>query len=94
MFQHSIAYIGILGLLSSSIEAMLGIPQLYLNFQRKNTNGLAPLLIFMWLFGDLFKLSYYYGHGIPMQLLACSGVQVVVDVIILGQFPLYMANRE
>lgn len=35
VFQHLIAF------LSSSIEALLGIPQFLLNYRRQNTSGLA-----------------------------------------------------
>lgn len=38
---------------------MIGTPQFKLNFSRKNTQGLSIVLIGMWLFGDLYKLSYY-----------------------------------
>lgn len=65
-------YDELLGISSSMIEAMLGIPQFYLNYNRKNTEGLAPLLILMWLFGDLFKLSYYYQNNSPVELVLCS----------------------
>ena len=61
-----------MGTLSSLIEAMLGVPQFYLNYTRKNTQGLAPLLIGMWLFGDGYKLMYYYSYNSPMQLILCS----------------------
>ena len=70
--QESPLYIGTLGTLSSIIEAMLGIPQFYLNWQRKNTEGLAPLLIMMWMFGDFYKLTYYYSYKSPLQLILCS----------------------
>jgi uncharacterized protein with PQ loop repeat len=82
-FYKKVFYIELLGTLSSLIEAMLGVPQFYLNYTRKNTKGLAPMLIFIWLFGDLFKLSYYYGNKIPLQLMICSGIQVVIDLLIL-----------
>jgi hypothetical protein len=48
-----------IGMLSSGIEALLGVPQFWLNFGRKNTCGLSVTLIFMWLFGDMYKMFYY-----------------------------------
>ena len=65
-FQNNISYDTTLGTLSSLIEAMLGIPQLYLNYSKKNTKGLAPLLIMMWLFGDFYKLCFYYSYDSPL----------------------------
>jgi len=49
----------LLGTLSSGIEALLGVPQFWLNCSRGHTTGLAVSLIGMWLFGDLYKVSYY-----------------------------------
>lgn len=62
----------LLGFLSSFIEAMLGVPQFYLNFSRSNTHGLSITLIIMWLFGDLFKLYYYGFNDGPAELVLCS----------------------
>jgi len=61
-----------LGTISAAIEAMLGIPQFLLNFNRKNTSGLAPVLIMMWLGGDLYKFSYYSSTGSPAPLIICA----------------------
>lgn len=52
------------------------------------------MLIFIWLFGDFFKLAYYYDNEIPLQLQLCSGFQVLIDLLILSQFPLYGWDYE
>jgi hypothetical protein len=41
VFQSFPTYIVIIGFLSGSIEALLGLPQFMLNFQKKSTEGLA-----------------------------------------------------
>ena len=74
---------------SSGVEALLGCPQFKLNYERQHTKGLAMILIFMWLLGDFYKLSYYNSTGAPVQLLACAAFQVVTDIAILSQFWLY-----
>jgi hypothetical protein len=84
LFSQFTFYVGVLGFFSSSIEAMLGVPQFYLNYQRKNTEGLAPLLILMWLWGDLFKLYYYATNDGPLELVLCSMFQSSIDVAILA----------
>ena len=66
VFQDSLVFVATMGSMSSLIEAMLGIPQFYLNYKKKNTEGLAPLLIMMWLFGDFYKLTYYYSYDSPL----------------------------
>ena len=85
-------YAWVLGMASSGVEALLGCPQFKLNYEKKNTKGLAIVLIFMWLLGDFYKLSYYSGSGAPIQLLACAMFQVVTDVAILSQFWIYREN--
>ena len=55
-----------LGTLSSGIEALLGVPQFWLNCSRGHTTGLAVSLIGMWFFGDLYKMSYYQSTGSPL----------------------------
>lgn len=56
----------VFGTLSSGIEALLGVPQFWLNFTRGHTTGLAMSLIGMWFFGDLYKMSYYSSSGSPV----------------------------
>lgn len=84
LFQEDKQYAILLGFLSSFIEAMLGVPQFYLNFTRRNTFGLSITLILMWLFGDLFKLYYYGLNEGPVELVLCSVFQVCIDLSIIS----------
>lgn len=84
LMSENAYFIGTLGTLSSVVEAMLGIPQFYLNFKKKNTEGLAPVLIMMWLFGDFYKLTYYISFNSPLQLILCSVFQICTDVSIMA----------
>jgi len=72
---------------------MIGTPQFKLNYERKNTQGLSIVLIGMWLFGELYKLSYYSAQAAPIQLFACAGFQVTMDLAILSQFWIYRAEN-
>jgi hypothetical protein len=72
LFDGDTGYNILLGTLSSGIEAMLGVPQFILNFQRKNTKGLSRTLIVMWCLGDGYKLSYYLLSDSPTPLIVCS----------------------
>ena len=94
IFRNSPVFIATMGPWSSMIEAMLGVPQFYLNYQKKNTEGLAPLLIMMWLFGDFYKLTYYYSYDSPLQLIICSVFQICTDITIISQFWLYRHNNR
>lgn len=48
-----------LGFASLSIEATLGLPQLYRNNKFKSVEGLSFMMIFTWLGGDFFKTLYF-----------------------------------
>lgn len=47
------------------------------------------MLIFIWLGGDLYKLSYYVATHAPLALQGCAGFQIFTDLCILMQFGLY-----
>lgn len=64
-FKEHHLYAWLLGMASSGVEALLGCPQFKLNYERQHTKGLAIVLIFMWLMGDFYKLSYYKSTGAP-----------------------------
>jgi len=65
-WMDSPVFVALMGTASSLIEAVLGVPQLRLNWQRKSTKGLSPLLIGMWLWGDGYKLMYYASYNQPI----------------------------
>lgn len=73
---------------------MLGSPQFMLNYRRQNTSGLSPILILIWLTGDLYKLSYYVANTSPFALRACASFQIFTDLCILSQFVIYRKNNK
>ena len=94
LMRENRTYQTVLGLASSGVEAMLGAPQFILNAQRQNTSGLSIILIFIWLAGDLYKLSYYMGNSSPLALSACASFQIFTDLCILAQFAVYRKNNK
>ena len=48
-----------MGFASMSIEATLGMPQLYSNYKTKSVEGLSLFMIFTWFVGDFFKTLYF-----------------------------------
>lgn len=52
------------------------------------------MLIIMWLFGDLYKLSYYYTYKSPLPLILCTVFQICTDCLILNQFTLYCKKND
>ena len=47
------------------------------------------LLIFIWLGGDCYKLSYYLANLSPLALRVCASFQIFTDLCILSQFVIY-----
>ncbi len=50
------------------------------------------VLIFIWLAGDMYKLSYYMANASPFALRACASFQIFTDLCILAQFAIYRKN--
>ena len=82
-------YIFILGVLTSMIEAFLDIPQIYELYISKNPHTISYLLIFGWLCGDIFKVSYYCSRNTPIQLIVCALFQLSTDFIVIYQINYY-----
>lgn len=86
------AYIFFLGVLTSMIEAFLDIPQIYELYMSKNPHTISYLLIFGWLSGDIFKVSYYCSRNTPIQLIICAIFQLSTDFIVIYQ--IYYYNQQ
>jgi hypothetical protein len=82
-------YIFILGVLTSMIEALLDLPQIYELYISKNPHTISYLLIFGWLSGDIFKVSYYCSRNTPIQLIVCAIFQLSTDFIVIYQIYYY-----
>ena len=91
-FENSI-YVEILGLLSASIEACLGIPQIIQNFKLKSTKSLSIVLVATWLLGDLFKTFYFLKSKAPLQLIGCGLFQIIADFLIIFQIAYYSTEN-
>eukprot|EP01133_Synstelium_polycarpum_P019051 gene19051-22807_t len=89
MFIYVPSFFELLGALSLTIEAMLGVPQLIQNYQKRSTKGLSFVLIGSWFIGDLFKTSYFYFTGAPNQFVFCGTFQLLVDGLITYQMLTY-----
>ncbi|XP_053570808.1 solute carrier family 66 member 2 isoform X2 [Bombina bombina] len=82
-------YVEALGFLAVFTEAMLGIPQLYRNYQNNSTEGMSIKMVLMWTSGDTFKTAYFVLNQAPFQFTICGLLQVFVDITILLQVYLY-----
>jgi solute carrier family 66, member 2 len=89
MFIDSPWFVEILGFFALGIEACLGTPQLYQNYQKRSTAGLSYEMIASWAVGDLFKTLYFIYSGAPLQFILCGAVQLTVDAAITYQIMTY-----
>lgn len=82
-------FVDCLGYVSTLSDAMLGVPQLVKNFNRKSIVGLSLAMVLMWFAGDVFKTFYFIVKFQPMQFLVCGLIQIVIDILILIQMCVY-----
>eukprot|EP01135_Chromosphaera_perkinsii_P005641 Nk52_evm12s356 gene=Nk52_evmTU12s356 len=82
-------YQELLGFLSLLIEASLGLPQWYKNFQHKSTEGMSVGMVLGWTSGDFFKTGYFLVRSAPLQFVVCGVLQICVDLAIFYQIFTY-----
>ncbi|XP_074843666.1 solute carrier family 66 member 2 isoform X1 [Carettochelys insculpta] len=85
----SFLFVETLGFLAVFTEAMLGVPQLYRNYQNRSTEGMSVKMVLMWTSGDTFKTFYFILNQAPFQFSICGLLQVFVDMAILLQVYFY-----
>lgn len=83
-----------IGYLSMSIEATLGLPQLISNYRTQSVEGLSFMMIATWFVGDFFKTLYYVMEHQPFQFTMCGVVQLTVDILIILQIIAYSKNID
>ncbi|XP_061109460.1 solute carrier family 66 member 2 [Conger conger] len=89
LLLDSVLFVETLGFLAVFTEAMLGVPQLYCNYQNKSTEGMSIKMVCMWMSGDTFKTGYFLVTQAPVQFWTCGLLQVCVDLAILFQVYYY-----
>ncbi|KAM9636888.1 solute carrier family 66 member 2 isoform 3-T3 [Morphnus guianensis] len=89
LWLDSSLFVETLGFLAVFTEAMLGVPQLYRNYQNRSTEGMSVKMVLMWTSGDTFKTVYFILNQAPFQFSICGLLQVFVDIAILLQVYLY-----
>ncbi|KAI6661239.1 PQ-loop repeat-containing protein 1-like isoform X4 [Oopsacas minuta] len=82
-------YYTVLGYVALVTESGMGLPQLLGNWSSKSTQGMSVSMVMMWLFGDIYKTSYFIIRETPIQFLVCGGTQVTLDLMVLLQVAWY-----
>ncbi|NXL83819.1 PQLC1 protein, partial [Alectura lathami] len=94
LWLDSSLFVETLGFLAVFTEAMLGVPQLYRNYQNRSTEGMSVKMVLMWTSGDTFKTVYFIVNQAPLQFSICGLLQVFVDMAILLQVYLYSSYPQ
>ncbi|XP_042725456.1 solute carrier family 66 member 2 isoform X1 [Tympanuchus pallidicinctus] len=94
LWLDSSLFVETLGFLAVFTEAMLGVPQLYRNYQNRSTEGMSVKMVLMWTSGDTFKTVYFILNQAPLQFSICGLLQVFVDMAILLQVYLYSSYPQ
>ncbi|KAF1741404.1 hypothetical protein MXB_4329 [Myxobolus squamalis] len=89
LLPYNSKHIQVIGSISSFLEALVTLPQLYYNYSNKNVKGLSMIMVIMWLCGDVFKFFYLVGVNAPFQFVYCNVFQTIVDIAIMGQVHFY-----
>jgi hypothetical protein len=86
---HNKPYVFILGVITSIIESFSDLPQIYEIYISKNPYTISYLLLFCWVSGDIFKVSYFFCRETPIQLILCGIFQLTTDIILSLQIIYY-----
>lgn len=92
LFKHHELFVETVGFASTLSEAMLGLPQVLKNNQKKSVVGMSLGMVLMWLAGDLYKTAYFILTASPLQFWLCGALQITIDLLILFQVCLYRQN--
>ena len=82
-------YVFLLGVITSAIESFCDVPQIYELYISKNPYTVSYLMLFMWLSGDIFKVTYFFFRDTPLQLICCAIFQLTTDIILWSQIIYY-----
>ena len=87
-FKNEI-FLEIIGYISTGIDVVLGLPQIYTNYKIKNCNSLSTVMIGAFLIGDTFRTYYYILTKSPFQFILCGILQITINIIIMFQIIYY-----
>ena len=86
---HNKIFLEILGYISTAIDVLLGLPQIYNNYKLKDPHSLSTLMITSFLLGDTFRTYYYIITKSPFQFTLCGILQITINIIIMLQIIYY-----
>ena len=86
---HNKIFLETLGYISTAIDVLLGLPQIFTNYKLKSSSSLSTLMIISFLLGDSFRTYYYIVTKSPIQFLICGILQIAINLILMFQIIYY-----
>jgi len=81
--------------ISVFLESCLALPQLMLNYKRKDTTGLSLVMVFGWFTGDLMKMGYFLlGNTVSAVFILCSVLAMGIDLVVIIQITFWFPTWE
>ncbi|KAK6337686.1 hypothetical protein TWF696_001172 [Orbilia brochopaga] len=84
---------GIFGSISLTAWIFLIVPQLYENFRNQSVDGLSPLFLIFWMFGDVCNLIGAIWAKLLSTVIGLGAYFCGVDAVMLGQLVYYKYYR-
>lgn len=90
------AYSSLIGYVGLSVEAILPIPQILVNYRSRSSQGLRISVLASWLVGDSMKMFWFFTSKttIPWAFKLCGMFQAVCDSMLGVQYVLYGQQQE
>jgi len=81
--------------ISVFLESCLALPQLMLNYKRKDTTGLSLLMVFGWFTGDILKMGYFLlGNTVSAVFILGSVLAMGIDLVVIIQITVWFPTWE
>ena len=88
-FTDYLIFICFITMFITIISSFSDLPQIYEIYISKNPYTISYLLLFCWVSGDIFKVSYFFCRETPIQLILCGIFQLTTDIILSLQIIYY-----
>jgi len=93
--NDAIGFLAAIRNISVLLESCLAIPQLLLNYRRKNTTGLSLLMVINWFIGDMLKTIYFLlGESAGAVFVLGTLFAMVIDLIVVIQILFWFPSPE
>jgi uncharacterized protein with PQ loop repeat len=88
IFTKSIGYLNLM------LEMLCSLPQIIEMYRTKNQRNISKIMVIFWFGGNLLKIYYNYYNNSPLILLIGSYIQVLFNIILIGQLIYYHQRNK